>query len=63
MRSAYPSRHLLMGPDETSARATPSTSWWEADPVEVPISLRLRGDRTARGRTACLLRAHSHSRI
>jgi uncharacterized protein (TIGR02677 family) len=49
---AYPSRHLLMGPDEAGARATPSTSWWEADPVEVPISLRMRGDRTARGRTA-----------
>ncbi|GAA2285102.1 hypothetical protein GCM10010149_33550 [Nonomuraea roseoviolacea subsp. roseoviolacea] len=49
---AYPSRHLLMGPDEAGAQATPSTSWWDADPVEVPISLRVRGDRTARGRTS-----------
>ncbi|GAA1270980.1 hypothetical protein GCM10009677_24780 [Sphaerisporangium rubeum] len=49
---AYPSRHLLMGPDETGADVAPATSWWETDPVDVPVSLRERGDRTARGRTA-----------
>ncbi|MGC5011994.1 DUF2397 domain-containing protein [Streptosporangium sp. DT93] len=49
---AYPSRHLLMGPDEVGGRATASTSWWDADPVDVPVSLRERGDRAARGRTA-----------
>ncbi|GAB2952800.1 TIGR02677 family protein [Nonomuraea fastidiosa] len=49
---AYPARHLLMGPDEAGVRATAGTSWWKADPVEVPVSLRERGDRAARGRTA-----------
>ncbi|MCM3887340.1 TIGR02677 family protein [Frankia sp. R82] len=46
----YPSRHLLGGPEEQSARAGASTSWWEADPVDVAVSLREHGDRTARGR-------------
>lgn len=49
---AYPARHLLIGPDEPDARAGALTSWWEADPVDVPLSLRERGDRSARGRTA-----------
>ncbi len=49
---AYPARHLLVGPDERDVRATAATSWWDADPVDVPVSLRERGDRTARGRTA-----------
>lgn len=48
----YPARHLLLGPDEVSPRASASTSWWDADPVDVPVSLRERGDRAARGRTA-----------
>ncbi|GAA3417248.1 hypothetical protein GCM10018952_48500 [Streptosporangium vulgare] len=41
-----------MGPDEVGGRATASTSWWDAGPVDVPVSLRERGDRAARGRTA-----------
>lgn len=49
---AYPSRHLLFGPHEDDGRAGPTTSWWDGDPVDVPLSLRDRGDRTARGRTA-----------
>ncbi|MCZ2810121.1 TIGR02677 family protein [Modestobacter sp. VKM Ac-2979] len=49
---AYPSRHLVFGPDEESPRAGALTSWWDADPVEVPLSLRERGDRAARGRTS-----------
>lgn len=49
---AYPSRHLLIGPDEHDGRATTLTSWWDAEPVDVPMSLRERGDRAARGRTA-----------
>lgn len=49
---AYPSRHLLFGPDEPDGRTTAVTSWWDADPVDVPMSLRERGDRAARGRTA-----------
>ena len=49
---AYPSRHLLLGPDEPDPRVGPGTSWWDADPVHVPVSLRERGDRSPRGRTA-----------
>jgi Protein of unknown function (DUF2397) len=30
----------------------PTTSWWQAEPVPVPLSLRERGDRAARGRTS-----------
>ncbi len=49
---AYPSRHLLFGPEEPDPRAGPTTSWWHADPVPVPVSLRERGDRALRGRTS-----------
>lgn len=49
---AYPARHLLFGPDDTDTTAGPSTSWWDAAPVDVPVTLRERGDRAARGRTA-----------
>ena len=49
---AYPSRHLLFGPDEPDPRTGPTTSWWDADPVPVPLSLRERGDRAMRGRTS-----------
>lgn len=50
--AAYSSRHLLLGPEELSVRGTATQSWWESDPVDVPVSLRERGDRTARGRTS-----------
>lgn len=49
---AYPSRHLLRGPDEDNGRDGPTTSWWDAEPVDVPLSLRERGDRAARGRAS-----------
>jgi uncharacterized protein (TIGR02677 family) len=49
---AYPARHLLFGPEESNARVGPTTSWWQADPVPVPLSLRERGDRAMRGRTS-----------
>ncbi|MFG2463426.1 TIGR02677 family protein [Streptomyces sp. NPDC048523] len=49
---AYPARHVSFGPEEAGSRDTASTSWWDASPVDVPVSLRERGDRTARGRTA-----------
>ncbi|WP_202925786.1 TIGR02677 family protein [Goekera deserti] len=49
---AYPARHLVLGPEEVGPRAGATTSWWEAEPVEVPVSLRERGDRAARGRTS-----------
>jgi uncharacterized protein (TIGR02677 family) len=48
----YPSRHLLLGPDDIDPRTGPARSWWESDPVDVPVSLRERGDRAARGRTS-----------
>ncbi len=28
----------------------PTTSWWDSDPVPIPVSLRERGDRAMRGR-------------
>lgn len=49
---AYPSRHLVGGASEDDGRAGPATSWLDADPVDVPLSLRERGDRNARGRTS-----------
>ncbi|MFC8965484.1 DUF2397 domain-containing protein [Streptomyces sp. NPDC057094] len=49
---AYPARHVSFGPEEAELRDTASTSWWDAGPVDVPVSLRERGDRAARGRTA-----------
>ncbi len=49
---AYPARHLLFGPDEADPRVGPTTSWWHAEPVPIPVSLRERGDRTMRGRTS-----------
>jgi uncharacterized protein (TIGR02677 family) len=49
---AYPARHLLLGPEEPDARVGPTTSWWQAEPVLVPTSLRERGDRAMRGRTS-----------
>jgi uncharacterized protein (TIGR02677 family) len=49
---AYPARHLLFGPDEPDPRIGPTTSWWHAEPVPIPVSLRERGDRTMRGRTS-----------
>jgi uncharacterized protein (TIGR02677 family) len=49
---AYPARHLLFGPDEPDPRVGPTTSWWHAEPVPVPVSLRERGDRAMRGRSS-----------
>jgi uncharacterized protein (TIGR02677 family) len=49
---AYPARHLLFGPDEPDPRTGPTTSWWHAESVPIPVSLRERGDRTMRGRTS-----------
>ena len=49
---AYPARHAIHGPEEDNGRAGPTTSWWDDDPVDVPLSLRERGDRSARGRTS-----------
>ncbi|MGY1603107.1 TIGR02677 family protein [Geodermatophilus sp. SYSU D00815] len=51
---AYPARHVVLGPEEITGRGAgeATTSWFDADPVPVPVSLRERGDRAARGRTS-----------
>ncbi|MFI1415648.1 DUF2397 domain-containing protein [Streptomyces sp. NPDC020707] len=49
---AYGMRHLGSGPEEPDAQVSPTTSWWHAPPIEVPLSLRERGDRSARGRSS-----------
>jgi uncharacterized protein (TIGR02677 family) len=49
---AYPARHLMFGPEEPDPRIGPMTSWWDSDPVSVPLSLRERGDRVMRGRSS-----------
>lgn len=49
---SYSVRHLALGPEEPNPRAGALTSWWDDDPVEVPVSLRERGDRAVRGRTS-----------
>ena len=48
----YPVRHLLIGPEEADPSAGPGTSWWDSSPVDVPVSLRERGDRSPRGRNS-----------
>lgn len=48
----YPTRHLLLGPEEIDPRIGPATSWWHSDPIDVPLSLRERGDRAIRGRSS-----------
>lgn len=51
---AYPARHLFFGPEEVGFRDGVNTSWWDAAPIDVPLSLRDRGDRAARGRTSAV---------
>ncbi len=45
----YPARHLSAMPEVEDVPAT--TSWWDAPPADVPLTLREYGDRTARGRS------------
>jgi len=49
---AYPARHLLLGPDQVDPRIPATGSWWTTPAVEVPVSLRERGDRAAVGRSS-----------
>src|SRR5262249_51557417 len=49
---AYPARPPLLGPGEPEPPVGPAASWWRSDPVEVPVSLRERGDRAIRGRSS-----------
>ena len=47
----YGARHLGVALDGAIAEALPaSTSWWQAPPAPVPVSIRERGDRNPRGR-------------
>ncbi|GGL40787.1 DUF2397 domain-containing protein [Nocardia jinanensis] len=49
---AWPARHLGLGPEEPDPQITPTTSWMVADPIDVPVSLRERGNRVAKGRSS-----------
>ncbi|MET8426864.1 DUF2397 domain-containing protein [Nocardia sp. NPDC004860] len=49
---AWSARHLALGPEEPDPRVGPMTPWSAADPIDVPMSLRERGNRVARGRTS-----------
>ncbi|TCC32036.1 DUF2397 family protein [Kribbella speibonae] len=51
---AYPVRHLLAGPEDPNVIDGPSTSWWDAERVDVAVSLRERGDRTPRGKNSAV---------
>lgn len=47
----YGARHLGVALDPGVAEALPaSTSWWHAPAAPVPVGLRIRGDRSPRGR-------------
>ncbi|MGH4001720.1 MAG: DUF2397 domain-containing protein, partial [Pseudonocardiaceae bacterium] len=48
----YPARHPVHGHAEPDGRSGVMTSWWDDEPVDVPVSLRERGSRAAKGRTA-----------
>ncbi len=45
-------RHLSGVPGDEADQVPPTTSWWDAPPTPVPLSLRERGDTTNRGRSA-----------
>ncbi len=47
----YGARHLGTALEPALAEALPATtSWWDAPPAPVPVSIRERGDRNPRGR-------------
>jgi uncharacterized protein (TIGR02677 family) len=48
----FPCRHLGAIPGDDGDPIPTSTSWWDAPPAPVPVSLRERGDTTNRGRSA-----------
>jgi uncharacterized protein (TIGR02677 family) len=47
----FPCRHLGVLPGDDGDPVPASTSWWDAPPAPVPVSLRERGDTTNRGRS------------
>ncbi|MDQ4117294.1 MAG: TIGR02677 family protein [Actinomycetota bacterium] len=44
-------RHLGAVPGDDTDPVPVTTSWWDAPPAQVPVSLRERGDTTSRGRS------------
>lgn len=48
----YSARHLSFPADPDGDPVASTTSWWSAPPAEVPVSLRIHGERRARGRAA-----------
>jgi uncharacterized protein (TIGR02677 family) len=44
----HPARHLTLE-EEDAERVRPDASWWDAEPVEVPVRLRTHGSVAARG--------------
>jgi uncharacterized protein (TIGR02677 family) len=49
----YGARHLGVPLDDDVAEAVPATaSWWRSPAAPVPVTLRERGDRTVKGRSA-----------
>ncbi|MGH9294097.1 MAG: DUF2397 domain-containing protein, partial [Acidimicrobiales bacterium] len=49
----YGARHLGLPLDDAAADAVPATTtWWSSPRARVPVSLRERGERVMRGRTA-----------
>jgi uncharacterized protein (TIGR02677 family) len=50
---AYPARHLGVPLDADMAETVPATaSWWRCPPAPVSVSLRERGERSPKGRSA-----------
>ena len=47
----YSCRHLSFAQPEQGEPVGPTRSWWEANPVEVPLTLREYGNRALRGRS------------
>jgi uncharacterized protein (TIGR02677 family) len=46
----YPTRHLAFKAQAEDEPIPATQSWWTAPAAEVPVGLRIHGDRTARGR-------------
>jgi len=46
----YPTRHLAFKAESDDEPVPATHSWWTAPAAEVPVGLRIHGDRTARGR-------------
>ena len=50
----YPSRHLGITAETEDEPLPATTSWWQGPVADVPVTLRLYGNRTAKGRAAGL---------